>query len=173
MCTFAALFAPRLPLLPRGPTPSACPSMVFCLPSIFFGCPSCRALGCSRAPCVCPLLLSVLSLSRRPVPPPTPVSHPIRRLSAAPACTFPTALTACAVLSPVCATRVFYPCPSLMSLPFSLVAHLPLCFSFVSRLSPHPGRHGFTLRGGAVYLQTALWPSSWTGETLAGGIRYE
>ena len=56
------------------------------------------------------------------------------------------------MLSLVCATRVFYPCPSLSSLPFSLVAHLSLCFAFVPRLSPHPGRHGFTLRGGGGLL---------------------
>ena len=45
---------------------------------------------------------------------------------------------------------VLYPCPSLSSLPFSLVAHLLLCFSFVPCLSPHPGRHEFTVRGGGV-----------------------
>ena len=151
MCTFAPLLAPCFPLLPRVPAPSVCPSLVFCLPFFFFGCPSCRALRCSRARCVCPLLLSVLPLSRRPVPPPTPVFPPIRRLSAGPACTSPTAPTASAVLSLLCATRVFYPCPSLSSLPFSLVAHLPLCFSFVPRLSPHLGRHGLTLRGGFTF----------------------
>ena len=31
MCTFAPLFAPCFPLLPRGPTPSVCPSLVPCL----------------------------------------------------------------------------------------------------------------------------------------------
>ena len=67
------------------------------------------------------------------------------------------------MLSPLCATRVFYPCPSLLSLPFSLVScrtltlptllcccPLSLCFAFVPRLSSLPGRHGFMARGGGL-----------------------
>ena len=110
MCTFAPLFAPCFPLLLRGPTPSVCPSLVPCHTLIsfffFFGWRPGRALRCSRAPCVCPLLFSVLPLSRRPLPPPTPVSPPIRQLSAGPACFSPTALSVFAALSLVCATRV-------------------------------------------------------------------
>ena len=154
MCTFAPLLAPCFPLLPRGPTPSVCPSLVPCLTliSFLFGCPPGRALRCSRAPCVCPLLFSVLPLSRRPVPPPTPVSPPIRRLYAGPACFSPTALSAFAALSLVCATRALPPCPSLSSLPCPLVAHLPLCFSLGPCLSPLPGCHGSLYRGGGGLL---------------------
>ena len=36
LCTFAALLAPCFPLLPRGPTPSVCPSLVPCLTLISF-----------------------------------------------------------------------------------------------------------------------------------------
>ena len=123
---------------------------------------------CSRVPCVCPALVSALPLPRRPIPSPLvspvlPSSPPIRCHSEGPVCTFPSALTAFAVHSLVCATRVFYPRPSLLSLPFSLVScrtltppsllgccPLSLWFAFVPCLSPLPGRHGFMLRGGGL-----------------------
>ena len=117
------LLAPCFPLLPRGPVPSGSPAF-------FFGCLSCRAHRCSRAPCVCPLLLSGLPLPRRPVPSPPvsqflPSSPPIRCHSEGPVFTFPSAVTAFAVHSLVCATCVLYPCPSLLSLPLSpgVVSH--------------------------------------------------
>ena len=102
----------------------------------------------------------------RPVPSPpvtpfSPSSPPIRCHSEGPVCTFPFALTAFALHSPVCATRVVYPCPSPLSLPLSLVScrtltlpsllccrPLSLCFAFIRRLSPLPERHGFMVRGG-------------------------
>ena len=78
-------------------------------------------------------------------------------------CTFPSALTAFVVHSLVSATRVLYPRPSLLSLPFSLVScpaltvpsllcccPLSLCFAFVPRLSLLPGCHRFMLRGGGL-----------------------
>ena len=130
----------------------------------FFGCPPGRALRCSRAPCVCPLLFSVLPLSHCPVPAPTPVSPPIRRLSAGPACFSPTALSAFAALSLVCATRALYPCPSLSSLPCPLAAHLPLCFSLGPCLSPLPACHGSLCGGGGGLL------ADWTVALLVDGL---
>ena len=122
-----------------------------------------RAPRCSHAACLCPMLLSVLFLSRRPVPTPTPVSPPIRRLSAVPACFFPTALSAFAALSLVCATRALYPCPSLLSPPCPLVAHLPLCFSLGPCLSPLLGCHGSLCGGGGLL-------ADWTVALLVDGL---
>ena len=127
-------------------------------------CPPGRARCCSRAPCVCPLLFSVLPLYRRPVLPRKPVSPPIRRLSAGPACFSPTAVSAFAAPSLVCAMRALYPCPSLPSLPCPLVARLPLCFSLGPCLSPLPGCTGSLCDGGGGLL------ADWIVALLVGGL---
>ena len=167
------LLAPCVPLLPRGTVPLVL--LLFCL-----GCPSCRAHRCSRAPCVCTLLLLAFPLPRRPVPSPPvtpflPSSPPICCHSDGPVCTFPSAVSAVAVHSPACATRGFYLCPILLSLPFPLVSGRTLtlptlmcdcpqavCYAPLPRLSPHPGHHGFTGRG-SVYMRTGLRSCLWTG----------
>ena len=172
LCAFVG---PLVPPPPARPCPSGSPAF-------FSGCLSCRVHRCSRTPCVCPLLLSALPLPRRPIPsspvtPFLPSSPPICCHSEGRGCTFPSALTAFAVHSLVCATGVFYPCPSLLSLSFSLVScHtltlpsllccclLSLCFAFVPPLSPHPGRHGFMLRGGWGLL------ADWTVALLVDGL---
>ena len=173
-CTFVLLLAPSFPLLPRGPVPRI--HLLF----LFSGCLSCRAHRCSRAPCVCPLLLSALPLPRRPVPSPPvtpflPSPPPIRCHSEGPVCTFPSTLTAFAVHSPVCATRGFHLCPTLLPLPFPLVSGhtltLPtlmcyrpptMCYALLPRFSPLPGRHRFRARG-SVNMRTGLRPCLWTG----------
>ena len=70
-------------------------------------CAPCSSLWypCLAAPCPLPRLSPLLS------------AVSLRVLSV----NFPTAITAFAVLSLVCATRVLSPCPSLSSLPFSLL----------------------------------------------------
>ena len=167
------LLAPCFPLLPRGTVPP--------VPLLFSpGCLSCRAYRCSGAPCVCPPLHSALPLPRRPMPSPPvtpflPSSPPIRCLSEGPVCTFPSAFSAVALHSPACATRGFYLCPILLSLLFPLVSRgtltLPtlmcycpqaLCYAPLPRLSPHPGRHGFTARR-SVYMGTDLRSRLWRG----------
>ena len=167
---------PASPPLPCGTVP-----LVLLLFSL--GCLSCHAHCCSRAPCVCPLLLSAFPLPRRPVPSPpltpfSPSSPPILCHSDGPVCTFPSAVSAVAMHSPACATCGFYLCPSLLSLPFPLVlgrtltlptlmcyCPQPLCYALLPGLSPHPERHGFTARG-SVYMRTGLRSCLWMDEMM-------
>ena len=163
--------------------PPASPSSRAAL-SLWFSCffplvASLVALIAAHAPCVCPLLLSAFPLPRRRVPSPLvtpflPSSPPIGCHSDGPVCTFLSAVSAVAEHSPTCATRGFYLCPILLSPPFPLVSgrtlNLPtltcycpraLCCAPLPRLSPHPGRHGFTMRG-SVDMRTGLRSCLWT-----------
>ena len=64
MCSLAPLSAPCFPLLPRGPAPSVCPSLVCCLPLIFFWLPSWpRSSLLRRALRVSPALLRATPVS--------------------------------------------------------------------------------------------------------------
>ena len=96
-----------------------------------------------------------------PLPPSSP---PIRLTLTALSVQFSPRSLPLVVLSPLCATRVFWPCPSLLSLPFSLVScctltlptllffcPLSLGFAFVPRLSSH-GEGGGLLAGWIVAL---------------------
>ena len=154
-CTFAPLLAPCVPLLSRGSVPLVLLLFVFWLPLLS------RSSLLNRA-LLCPLLLSAFSLPRRPVPsspvtPFLPSSPSIRCRSDGPVCTFPSAVSAVAVHSPACATRGFYLCPILLSLPFPLVSGRNLtlptltCFPPLPRLSTHLGRHGFEAKGGRIH----------------------
>ena len=154
------LLAPCFPVSSRGPVPRV--HLLFSP-----GCLPCRANCCSRAPCVCPLLLSALCLPRRPVssPPDTlflPSSPPIRCHSEGPVCTFLSAVTAFAVHSPVFATPGFHLCPILLSLPFPLVSgrnlspptlmcYRPQALCYAPFPNSHPCRDAISLqRGGAL-----------------------
>ena len=108
------------PLFPPPPAPCLLyvPFLCVCLSCCCFFLFRVCAPRCSRAPCVCPLLFSVLPLSRCPAPPLSPVSPPILLLAVDRACT--SALPVCAALSLVCFTRVLYPCPSPLPLLFPL-----------------------------------------------------
>ena len=108
-----------------------------------------RVPCCSRAPCVCPLLFSVLPWSRCPAPPLSPVSPPILLLAVDPACT--SALPVCAALSLVCATRVLYPCPPPRPYPFPWV--LPWSPPLTPSWLP-----GALCGGGGGFLWSGLWP---------------
>ena len=168
------LLAPCIPLLSRGTVPPLLLVFLPWLPPLSCAslCPS--ALRVPFAPlCVSPAPRPCALTSCHAIAP-LLISYPLD--SDGPVCTIPSAVSAVAVLSPLCSTRVLYPCPSLLSLPFSLVfcctLTLPtllclcspsLCFTFVPRLSPLPGRHGFMSRGARVYLRTGLWSCSWTG----------
>ena len=117
------------------------------------------------APCVCPLFFSVLPLSCRPVPPHSPVSPPIQRLSADPACIarLPSLAEpcchscvppACSTLAPLCRPYPF---------PWSLSHHSvgpSVSVSHLIREAPCP------VWGGDVYSQTGLWPCPRTSITL-------
>ena len=146
------------PLFPPPPAPCLlyvpflCVRLSCCCFVSFFFCV--RGPCCSRAPCMCPLLFSVLPRSRRPAPPLSPVSPPILLVAVDPACT--SALAVCATLSLVCATRVLYPCPSPAPLPFPLGAP--------SVPAPHPILVAWRpVWGGGVYLWTGLWPCPKSG----------
>ena len=139
------------PLFPPPPAPCLlfvpflCVLLSCCC---FFFCA--RVPCCSRAPCVCPLLFSVLPWSRYPAPPLSPVSPPILLLAVDPACT--SALPVCAALSLVWATRVLYPCPSPSPLPFPLGApSVPASHPILAAWRPECG-------GGGVYLWSGLRP---------------
>ena len=141
------------PLFP--PPPAPCPLFVpflcvrlSCCCFLFFWFRA-RVPCCSRTPCVCPLLFSVLPWSRCPAPPLSPVSPPILLLAVVPVCT--SALPVCAALSLVCATLVLYPCPSPSPYPFPWVLHRspPLTPSWLP---------GAPCGGGGVYLWSGLWP---------------
>ena len=86
LCSFAPLLAPCSPPPCALPPLRVLPWCHVRLYRFFFGCPRGRALRGSRAPCVCSLFFSVLPLSRRPAPPHLPISPPVLRLSADPAC---------------------------------------------------------------------------------------
>ena len=107
------------PLLPP-PLARPCPLWLTCFAFLFlflFGRRSCRAHRCSRAPCVCPLLLCALPLSRRPVPSP-PVSPflPSYLLLLCGSCLYVSVRPHCLC----CAlTRVCHPC--VLPLPLSAV----------------------------------------------------
>ena len=165
MCSLAPLLAPCLPL-PRGAAPSVCPSLVSCLSLFFpfFLCPPGRALRCSRAHCVCPLLFSVLPLSCFPVPAPSPVSPPFCCLSADPACIFrPPSMPlprchscvppACSTPAPVCRP---YPFPWWLIQP-SVIPSVPVSL-LIRDAMVHRGGGGVTggLDGGPARALT-LW----------------
>ena len=148
------------PLFPPPPAPCLlyvpflCVRLSCCCCFFFRGC----APRCSRAPCVCPLLFSVLPLSRCPAPPLSPVSPPICLLTVDPACT--SALPVCAVLSLVCATRVLYPCPSPSPLPFPLGApSVPASHPILVAWRPVCGE-------GGVYPWSGLWPCPRSGMAI-------
>ena len=177
-CILVPVSAPCVPLLPRGSVPLL---LLLFLPWLPLLSRSSLPTGTLRVPYV---LLCV-----SPAPPPRALipchaisplltSYPLN--SDAPVCTLPSAVPAVAVLSPVCATSGSYPCPSLLSSPFCLVScrtpilptlscycPLSLCFAFLPRRSPHPGRHGLMARG-EVYLRPGLWPCSWSGYMMLG-----
>ena len=145
------------PLSP--PPPAPCPLCVsflgVCQPFLlFFLCPRGRALRCSRAPCVCPLFFSVLPLSRRPVRPDSPVSPPIHRLSADPACVVrlpslsePRCLSrvpaACSTPAPPCCP---YPFPWWLSHP-SVIPSAPVPHLIREALCPAWGGGGGCICG--------------------------
>ena len=148
------------PLFPPPPAPCLLYLLFLCvrLSCCCFFLFRLRVPCCPRAPCVCPLLFSVLPWSRCPAPPLSPVSPPILLLAVDPACT--SALPVCAALSLVCATRVLYHCPSPSPLPFPLGAPwVPASHPILVAWRP--------VRGGGVYLWTGLWPCNYHApETL-------
>ena len=176
-----AVVGPLRPPLPARYCPSGSPA--FCP-----GCLSGRARRCPRAPCVCPKLTSALPLRRRPAPsPPVSPSHPYApptrchpegcRLPS-PVCTFLSAVSACAVHSPVFGTRGFHLCPFLMSQPFppelgrtltlsSLRCYRPQasCYACKPRLPPLPGHHRFTAKG-SINMQTGMPSCMWMGKMM-------
>ena len=167
------VLAPCIPLLPRGTVPLLLLLFLPWLPVLSCASLFSRAL---RVPCA-PLCTS-------PAPPLSAItschaidlfltSYPLD--SDRPVCTIPSAVSAVAVLSPLCAIRVFYPCPSLLSLPFSVVScciltlgtlfcFLPLACALPLFPDSLSFRDAMDLwRGGGVYFRTGLWPCSWTG----------
>ena len=150
MCTFALLLAPCFPLLPRGPAPAVCPSLASCQTLFFwffFGCPPGCALRCSRAPCVCPLLFSVLPLSRCPVPPPGPVSPPFCRLSGVLPVISDHPHCLCRAVTRVCHPRALPLPPSVVPTRFSGGSPTFVFFLWSLSLSSS-GRPWFTVCGG-------------------------
>ena len=152
-CILEPVLARCIPLILRRTVPPLLPLFLPWLPFLSTASLFTRALC---VPCA-PLRVS-------PAPPPcAPTSCHAIAPSDGPVCTISSAVSAVVVLSPLCATRVFCPCRSLLSLPLSLVScdtlnmptllcccPLSLCFAFVPRLSPLPGRHGFMARGGGL-----------------------
>ena len=155
------VLAACIPLLPRGTVPLL---LLLFLPQLpLLSCASLftRALRVPSAPlCVSPALPPCALTSCHAIAP-LLTSHPLD--SDGPVCTITSAVSAVAVLSPFCGTRLFYPCPSLLPLPFSLVScrtltlpnllcfcRLSLCLAFVPPLSPLPGHHGFMARDGGL-----------------------
>ena len=164
MCTFALLLAPCLPLLPRGPAPAVCPSLVSCQPLFFcfFWCPlvalfaaharpACAPCSSPCYPCLaapCPLpglspLPSAVSLGVLPV------------ISDRPHCL-------CRAVTRVCHPRALPLRPSVI--PTLFPGGSPTFVFFLWSLSlSSSGMPWFTVWGGRVYLRTGLWPCSWTG----------
>ena len=151
------VLAPCIPPLPGGNVP---PLLLLFLPWLpLLSCASLftRALRVPSAPLYVSPAPPPYALTSCQAIAPLLTSHPLD--SDGPVCTNSSAVSAVAVLSPLCATRVFYPCPSLLSLTFFLVScrtlglptllclcPLSLWFAFVLRLSPLPGRHAFMAR---------------------------
>ena len=153
------VLAPCIPLLPCGTVPPLLLLFILWLPLLSCT-PLCtRALRVPSAPlCVSPAAPRFALISCHAIAP-LLTSDPLD--SDGPVCTILSAVSPVAVLSPLCATRVFYPCQTLLSLPFSLVScrnltlhillcfcPLSLCFVFIPGLSRLPGRHGSMARGG-------------------------
>ena len=156
-----SVLAPCIPLLPRGTVP---PLHLLFLPWLPFV--SCASLFTRR------LRVPSAPLRVSPAPPPCALSscHAIALLltsyppdSDGPVCTILSGVSAIAVLLPLCATRVFYPCPSLLSLPFSLLScrtltlptlfcccPLSLCFAFVPDSLPFRDAMGAWQGGGGL-----------------------
>ena len=152
LCSFAPSLAPCSPHLPR-PASSMCPSCVSACPGVVFFLFCARVPCCSRVPCVCPLLFSVLPWSRCPAPPLSRVSPPILLLAVDPVYT--SALPVCAALSLVCATLVLYPCPSPSPLPFPLGdPSVPASHPILAAWCPVWGGGG----GASVVWTVALYP---------------
>ena len=154
---------------PVPPTSGALPPLrvlPVCPPVLlffFFGCPRVRALRCSRAPCVCPLLFSVLPLSRSPMPPHSPVSPPILLLAVDPACT--------SVCPPCLSPSVTRGClPRALPLPLSVAPTLSpgvsptLVFSRSPSLTPSWFPCALCVCGGGVSADwTVALPEDWHG----------
>ena len=156
-----AVVGPRVPLRPRGTVPLVL-LCFFWLHLLSRSSLLTRALRVPPAPlCLSPGCRPVASASVRAF---LPSSTPIRWHSDGPVCTFPSAVSAVAVHSPVCAGPGFCLCPIPLSLPISpgvgsylplltLMGYCPhfLCYAPLPRLSPRPRRHG-----GGIYVRTGL-----------------
>ena len=148
---------------PVPPSSSALPPLrvlPVCPPVLLFFSFRVRALRCSRAPCVCPLLISVLPLSRCPAPPLTRLS-PLQ---------FSFSLSTLPVRLPSLSERRCHSCvPPACSTPAPPRRPYPFPWGPPHRSAPsvpvsHPILVALCPVGvGGVYLRTGLWPCPRTG----------